>query len=64
MTNYEDDVDDDVNVDAETGEFFDLLSGKIEYSVQWEAWERLCQEHEVNPVTAFAVLGRAYKATR
>ena len=64
--NDEPEPDDDeplTDDDPEGDDFFNLLSGKIEYSVQWAAWERFCHERGTNPETVFAVLQRARAAT-
>lgn len=44
--------------------FFELLSGKIEYSVQWKAWDKLCQEYDTDGLTILGLLNRAANSVR
>ena len=44
--------------------FFQLLSGKIEYSEQVRAFEALAAEHGTTGSTVLGLLNRAYTATR
>lgn len=42
--------------------FFQLLSGKIEYSRQWKAWERLCEQHGADAQIVLGLLNRVHDA--
>ena len=44
--------------------FFDLLSGKVEYSIQWAAWEALCEKHGANAETVLGLLNRAHAVVK
>ena len=39
--------------------FFDLLSGEIPYSDQWEEWDKLCKQNGTDGDTVFGLLSRA-----
>ena len=44
--------------------FFKLLSGAIEYRVQWEAFQALCGQNGVNADMVLDLLVRARKAVK
>lgn len=44
--------------------FWESLSGKVEYSEQAAAWENLCAEHDVDAKQVLGLLNRAYEAAR
>jgi hypothetical protein len=44
--------------------FFSLLSGKVEYAVQWEQWTRLCEENGADPEVVLGLLQRVHEAVR
>lgn len=43
-------------------DFFDSLSGKIEYTTQVSLFEEMCEAFGNNGYSTFALLQRAYKA--